>query len=311
MSNHWAMDDEPDEYTPLTSAGRDAMKLMEIPDEAGAYEVLNACVRYIGALEKKPHPLDVVVAVGTRLHRVDAALRPYELSAAVQRSLSASSDHLHTLMVLFTKGEAQHTYSPFTIVRGSLEALVQGLYGLGSRSTHTMVQRSLHLEYSNVKNAHSFSRKFGTLDPDDKRLGRLEARATTAGVKPSSLKEALRYSHIIETVDDEHATDGLMMAIWQLTSGIAHNKSWATVALTDRQEIEGTRDEIGASFHLTSNSTWLATCVRTACVLHEMLRITYVRQSIGKMYRRDVLQAEALYEIMATSNPRGATSTDD
>lgn len=295
------MNDERDEYKPLTAAGRQAMKLMEIPDEAGTYEVLSACVRYIAALEKQ-QPLDVVVADGTRLHRVDAALRPYELSAAAQRSLAASHDHLHTLMTLFTKGEAQHTFSPFTIVRGALEALAQGLYGLGSRNVPTMIQRSLHLEYSNVKNSHNFSRKFAAVNPDDQRLRKLEDRANTAGVKVSSLKEPLRYSRIIETVDDEHDTDGLTMAIWQLTSGIAHNKSWATVALTDRQEIEGTRDEIGASFHITSNSTWLATCVRTSCVLHEMLRLTLTRQSIGAIYRRDVLQAEALIEVMAASD---------
>lgn len=292
------MDDELEKYVPMTAAGQHAATLLEIPDEEAAYSVLSTCMRYIAKLHEHD-PLDIDAVEGTRLKRVDSALRPYELSAATKRSLSASHDHLHTLMTLFTKGEAQHTYAPFTLVRGSLEAVAQGLYGLGARSTSTMIQRSLHLEYSNVKNSHSFRRAFSEINPNDKRLANLEARAEAAGVAVKSLKDYLTYSHIIRTVDKEHGADGINTAIWQLTSGIAHNKSWATVALTDREEIEGTRDDIGASFRVTSNTTWLATCVRTACILHEILRVTHERRSLGIGYRRDALQAEALMVVMA------------
>jgi hypothetical protein len=292
------MDDELEQYVPLTAVARHAATLLEIPDEEAAYGVLSACMRYIARLEEHD-VLNIDAVEGTRLNRVDAALRPYELSAAVKRSLSASHDHLHTLLILFTKGEAQHTYAPFTIVRGSIEAVAQGLYGLGPRNTSTMIQRSLHLEYSNVKNAHSFSRVFAQIHPNDKRLESLEDLAKASDIAVKSLKDRLPYSHVIGTVDDEHGAAGVNTAIWQLTSGIAHNRSWAAIALTDLEEIEGTRDDIGATFRVTSNTTWLATCVRTACVLHEILRVTHERCAQGIRYRRDVLQAEALMAVMS------------
>ncbi|GAB2539568.1 hypothetical protein [Brachybacterium huguangmaarense] len=291
------MDDELEQYTPMTAAGRHAAALLEIPDEEAAYGVLSACTQYIARLEGHD-ALNIDARKGTRLARVDAALRPYELSAAVKRSLSASHDHLHTLMTLLTKGEAQHTFAPFTIIRGSIEAASQGLYGIGPRNTSTMIQRSLHLEYSNVRNSHRFRQAFSEIDPNDKRLARLEDRAEASGLAVKSLKERLSYSHVIGTVDKEHGASGMNTAIWQLTSGIAHNWSWASIALTDREEIEGTRDDIGASFRVTSNTTWLATCVRTACILHEILRVTHERRSLGISYRREALQAEALMAVM-------------
>lgn len=293
------MHHEPETYVPLTAAARQAAGLLEIPDEKAAHRVLSACLRYIADLEERDS-FGLRAADKTRLARVDSFLRPYELSANLKRSLSASLDHLHALSRLFTKGHTQHTYTPFSILRGSLEASAQGLYGLGSRNTRTMIERSLHLEYSNVKNSHAFRRAFAEINPEDRRLSNLEARAEAANIPAKSLKEHLPYSVIIGTVDAEHGADGTITAIWKLTSGIAHNKSWALVALTDRQEIEGTRDELGAEFYVTSNTRWLATCMLTACILHEMLVITHYRCCLGIGYRREALQGEALLTVMAS-----------
>ena len=265
--------------------------------EDGAYRQLLKCANYIDSLGQFS-PLDWEISPNTRLRKADSALKSYKASAKVLSALSSSQDHLATIKALLFDASAQHTYSPFTIIRGSLEATAGGLYAIGRRNIKSIIERSLSLEYSDITNASKMYELWDLPHKLEDVRPRLEEIAQANGIATSRVAAHLPYTKIIKTVDEEYKCDSIMYGIWQLTSGIAHNKSWAALALTDMKEIPGTRNNIGARYSLTSNTTWLARSVLFTCIYHEILRRTYFQATSGEALSRDAIHIHAARMVL-------------
>lgn len=265
-------------YVPQTAEARAAVETLQIRDENDAYAIITGCFDYIDKLVEF-NVSDVAINPISRLAKVDATISPYYASHHAQRAITGAIDHLFTLRQVMKQAETQTTYGPFTILRGALESIAQGLYVLGRRNKEEMMKRVLRLEVSDDFNAKRFADRINSASRKEGRTDNIKARTAAAGLKWSDVKDHIGYQKLVETAGQAFGLEDNLTIFWMMTSGVAHNKPWAVVALTDRVEVEGTRDDVGATFTLTSNTSHIANTLRITCIAIDMLINTYVRQA--------------------------------
>ena len=288
-----------DDSAPVTPQAKAAVASMTTIDEDDAYGVITGCFEYIDALTKF-RAADIAIDPQSVLGKADSSMPPYLASHHAQRAIMGATDHLFTLASAMDtrSGGNQTTYGPFTLVRGALESIGQGMYVLGRTRQREMLYRTLRLEASD----DGFAKQFGTYINSEKR-----AEGRTKGIKASTLrhgfswsdiKRPLGFKDVITTGGGDYGFVDNMLIFWMLTSGVAHNKPWAVVSLTDRVEIPGTRDSIGATYTLTSNTTYIAAALQTACIATDMLINSYANKSQRRPDPKRLLLYQAIIKMM-------------
>lgn len=285
-----------DTYTPKTPQAKAALESLTIRDEADAYAIITGCFDYVDKLVNF-RAADIDINPKSRIAKVDASISPYLVSHHAQRAIMGATDHLFTIKEVMQGAGTQTTYGPFTLIRGALESIAQGLYVLGERNQKTMKTRVLQLEASDDHNAKQFANK---IDSEKRKLGRTEnIRKVTqkAGLRWKDTSAHVGYKHIVETGGSAFGMEDNLVVFWMLTSGIAHNKPWAVVGMTDRVEIEGTRDDVGATYTLTSNTTHIAESLRMTCIATDILINSYAKQAAAETDKKDLAFAQSFRNV--------------
>lgn len=293
-----------DDYAAKTPQGRAALASMTITDEDDAYGVITGCFTYIKELVKF-RAADLSIDPQSVLGRADASTPPYLASHHAQRAIMGATDHLFTLACAMDNdaGKTQTTYGPFTIIRGALESIGQGLYVLGKSDQTEMRTRVLRLEASDDFNARKFGEYIDSEQRSTGRLDNIKAVTAKAGLDWKLIRARLGYQEIIKIGGTAYHFGDNLMVFWMLTSGVAHNKPWAVVSLTDRVEIPNTRDNIGATYTLTSNTTHIAASLQTACIATDMLINSYANKAQKRPDPKRVLLSQAIVKMMQYAEP--------
>lgn len=284
------------EYTPLTPEGKAAAKALEIDGEDDAYAIIRGCHDFIDRLYAF-EALSIALSPTSRLGRVDAMHPPHYASHHATRAISGASDHLLSIRHLLGTAGAQTIYGPFTLLRGVFEAVAQGLFILGARNRKEMSFRTLQLECSDDHNARQFGKRLRSSTWENGRTESIKASAAKAGHSWKDVQKPLRYSDIIKEAGCAFNFEDNLAVYWMLTSGIAHHKPWAVVVLTDRTELEGTRNDTGASFHIASNTEHIASMLRLACYSVDLLVNVYAHKAQGVTYRHDLAFGRSIHNV--------------
>lgn len=154
-------------------------------------------------------------------------------------------------------------YGQYALLRNAIDAAATCLWMLDPASNTGRLKRRLLLEVDETRNAASLRTSLGqpVKDWKTKKRARIRELADEAGLEGwNPLKANLdTTTSMLESIERHHA-DPVMpwLAWWQLASGHAHGKSWATLASHQFEEIDGSRDGSSATYRVTANFGVLA-----------------------------------------------------
>lgn len=214
---------------------------------------------------------------GTALAGDDTAT-PYERTSQWLSSLvGVAFDNLLTVKLVIQDAETVPVAAHFGLLRNAIEAIGMGLWLIGSNSRDTRVLRTLQLSYEDRQDEYSLNAVIEENDTklpdDDAAVVRLaEIRDARSGLRGRSLTPP----SITKRLTTAQAPAGdyrfSLLAIWKLTSGIAHGRRSTFYHLLDREVTATTED--GASIFMSSSYGSVAGTYRIA--LHYLMRLLTV-----------------------------------
>lgn len=257
---------------------------LEIHSEQRAESAFEACAQYLQFVTE--YPVSALQIISTsRMARADAGLVPFSVSDLIKQNVVASEDHLSTVCDQLTRTNSLHVFSPFTLMRGSLEAVTQGLYILGRRSTKEMQKRVLQIEHSDLSYAQKFASQLQIATPsesDYNDVSDVETVGRRLDLTREDVERIPNYSGLLNVVEQEYPGTLEFPAYWKLCSGVAHSKAWAMKLVTEARGPESNMQTDEPTVQVGVDQIWLARTLHAACRYHEMLRSTLVTQANGE-----------------------------
>lgn len=176
------------------------------------------------------------VSGGSQLAADDELTAPYRVSHNIANALVSAIDHLHTLDSLLIGAGASHTLSPFTLIRGAIESAAQAAWIASPDEPQLRVTRSLSLSLKEAKDRASAYQELASQRPQpgatlpdfDEDEAELNGILAKAGF-PSKLKTPSSTQILRDVRGLVPATS--VLSIWQLCSGFAHARQWASDAV--------------------------------------------------------------------------------
>lgn len=212
------------------------------------------------------------VGSGSVLDAADALTEPHQVSHLIGYLLHTAVDHLHALKTLLADAEAQHTFAPFTLIRGSIEAASTALWILQDADPRLVTRRALHLEYQNLWDQRRATRLVDKdADFDEERLALLKKVLDRNDLTTAVVKKQLHVGEIIATAAAAFALPASRLT-WQMCSAAAHGRPWAKQFLTlfEAHDDDGISKTL--SGQLTSNQLAMAISLNNACEVFDKAR---------------------------------------
>lgn len=158
------------------------------------------------------------VASGSLLDVVDVLTEPHQVSHLIGYLLHTAVDHLHALKTLLADAKAQHTFAPYTMIRGAIEAASTALWILQDADPRRVAQRALHLEYQNLWDQRRATKLVDKdADFDEERMAVLKKVLDRSDLTTAMVRKALHVSEIIEAVATAFALPSSRLT-WQMCS---------------------------------------------------------------------------------------------
>lgn len=172
------------------------------------------------------------VASGSLLEVADELTEPHQVSHLIGYLLHTAVDHLHALKSLLADAKAQHTFAPYTLIRGSIEAASTALWILQDSDPGKVTRRALHLEYQNLWDQRRATKLVDKdADLDEERLAVLKVVLAGNRMTTGMVRKAIHVSDIIESAAALFALPASRLT-WQMCSAAAHGRPWAKQFLT-------------------------------------------------------------------------------
>lgn len=177
-----------------------------------------------------------MIAPESRMALDDQLTRPHHVSHNTANAVSSAIDHLHTLDSIMIGASASHPLAPFSLIRGAIESAAQAAWIVSPEEQQQRIARSLSASLKDAKDRAMAYAELGRQYPqpgtqlpdfenDKAKLQKIHDTSGSTGklVLPTStgiLKE-VRYL----------APNTSALSIWQLCSGFAHGRRWASDAV--------------------------------------------------------------------------------
>lgn len=181
---------------------------------------------------------------GSSLAGDDKWSDPYRVSHAFQACIVAGIDHLHALKVLVVEAGTLHAAAPASLARGCLENMATAFWILHPTSRAERVTRCLRWYWKNAKDQHTAIEPLVLPDykPQDERLAKIIAVADrNSGVEAKVVKSGYTSTEAVKYADQHARTAMRVLLPWQICSGFAHGRPWASLSFSER-EVHPTAD---------------------------------------------------------------------
>lgn len=213
-------------------------------------------------------------ASGSQLAVTDAMTKPHQVSHLIGYLIHTAIDHLHALKALITDAGVQHTFAPYTLIRGAIEAASTSLWLLHDADPLDIARRALTLEYTNLGDQRRATK---SVDPsagyDEDRLEILRDVLNRNHMTVRDVKDPVTVTTQIQMAAKRFGLTASYLT-WQMCSAAAHGRPWAQQFLTlfEAEDDDGLSETL--SGQLSSNQLALALSLHTACeVLDKALTV--------------------------------------
>lgn len=220
------------------------------------------------------------IAAGSLLHSIDAMTEPHQVSHLLGYLLHTGVDHLHALKTLLADARSQHTFAPYTLIRGAIEAGSTALWILQDDDPSDTVRRALKMEYMSLFDQKRAARIVDSeAGWDEERLQLLEDVLSRNDLSTKDVRNGSHISRIVETAAEHFDLPNARLT-WQMCSAAAHGRPWARQFLTlfEAQVDDGVSKTLRGQ--LTSNELAMALSLDTAC--NVMSKALTVRERLSR-----------------------------
>lgn len=219
------------------------------------------------------------VSAGSVLGVADALTEPHQVSHLLGYLLHTAVDHLHALKTLLADAAAQHTFAPYTLIRGSIEAASTALWIVQDADPRLITRRALHMEYQNLWDQRRATRLVDKdADFDEDRLAVLKEVLDRNNLTTAAVRKQLHVSDLISTAADVFALSASRLT-WQMCSAAAHGRPWAKQFLTLFEVHDDDGISKTLSGQLTSNQLAMAISLNNACEVVDKARTVRTKHS--------------------------------
>lgn len=200
---------------------------------------VQSALKLINVWQKESGERVPLVEPGSSLFGDDAKVPTLMVSSAAYQCFSHAVDHLHAVQALLFEAKLMHAYAPYSLLRAAVEAAGEAIWLLGPTSRQERIRRCLKRAYENVSKGQHFADLAG-VQPSGRsaatRIQEIRDLATRHGIDPNgvcgrwSTQQQLKYVDELLNKGKEPSTQ----ALWQICSGFAHGREWATLGLLER-----------------------------------------------------------------------------
>lgn len=192
-------------------------------------------------------PDEFAVQPNSDLAADDAATSPHQTSHTARWCLNAGVDHLHALKSLVIDAGRIHSSASYGLVRGALENFGAGYWVLHPGDRTIRVERTLRWWAKNFRDQDAATKDLDlpNYTPLEDKIERLVEIGQQAGCDPLNVRRQNYFSTRVLTYATEHSTAQNPLLIWQLCSGFAHGRPWASLGMNEMER--GSDPEEGVS----------------------------------------------------------------
>jgi hypothetical protein len=226
---------------------------VELTDEMVAAMWAEIASQIEAAKARLEDPEDFVVEPSSQLAKDDIATNPYQVSHCARWCLNAGVDHLHALKSLVIDGGLVHSSAPYGLVRGALENFGAGYWILHPKQRSVRITRGLRWWAENFKDQERATkgRSLANYNPLDPKIAKLVSRAAGAHCNTTTIKGGYSSTAVMQYAD-KHSSARNPHLVWQLCSGFAHGRPWASLGMNEMHTHPGSEDGV-ALVRLTSD----------------------------------------------------------
>jgi len=180
-------------------------------------------------------PDEFAVHPNSDLAADDAASSPFHTSHAARWCLNAGVDHLHALKSLVIDAGRIHSSASYGLVRGALENFGAGYWVLHPNDQTSRVERALRWWAKNFRDQDTATKdlalpNYTALEVKIERLVEIGQRA---GCDPHEVRTQNYFSTRVLKYATKHSSASNPLLIWQLCSGFAHGRPWASLGMNE------------------------------------------------------------------------------
>ena len=209
-----------------------------------------------------------LVEPGSELAVDDARSDPYRVSQCARGFINAGVDHMHSLRTLILDAKILHAASDWTLLRAALEHFSVAFWVLNPSERRVRIERALRCAAKNFKDQDKAMKALGVPDyrPLRPNLDSVADVAGRAGCSKKGVQAGYASTEVLEYVDREAAILPSPYLMWQVCSGFAHGRQWASLSMND-VEINPTAEEGVSAVRTTSDYKRLLAAGRPASLL--------------------------------------------
>lgn len=250
----------------------------------------------IEVLDRVPEIADIIesnfrVIPGSTLAFDDSRVPTRPVSYYAHSQLTVAADCLLSLdrMIATRQGKSVQIHlSPFAhfaLIRNALDCLAVALWLLEPERSDDRLKRLLLIERNEIERAFSNQEELGSQDAaawKDAEMARIAEIAVEAGLRNwTPLHRAAKMpstTAILKGIEPLHhgGVELTWLSMWQVASGHAHGKRWATMSTNELMERQQTRTKFGASYTVTASYKVLALLLKETVAMMELAKDRFI-----------------------------------
>ena len=199
---------------------------------------------------------------GSQLEEDDAAIPNFPVSQYVYAQLVVAfgcMESLHRMMVNEDETTVQMAagpYGPYALVRNAIDSAAVALWLLEPANSKLRIKRRITAQMAEIHNALQFRVEMDLPAGSwaDAYRERMQEVWDQSGLQSHDVLklEMPTATSILRNLERLHQQPAISwLGAWQLSSGHAHGKQWATLMSNEMDEIARTANELGAEFTIT------------------------------------------------------------
>jgi hypothetical protein len=251
--------------------------MSELTDEMAIRQWQDIAIQVESTIQQTQDQESFVVQPGSLLAGDDTASDPYRVSHCARSGMNDGVDHMHALTTLILGVPIIHAASDYTLIRGALENLATAFWLLHPSDSRERIERALRWHAKNYFDGDKATAGLGLPNyvPLQANFDKVAEVGALAGCKRKrkGITDGYTSTEVLKYVDDNTSIEPRPHLMWQVCSGFAHGRQWASFAMNEA-EITPTTEEGVMSVRFTSDFKRLLVCGFPAFqLMNEVVRL--------------------------------------
>lgn len=220
-------------------------------------------------------PEDFAVQAGSQLAGDDAASDPYQVSHCARSCLNAGVDHLHAArQLILDEPITLHANADYSLIRGALENFGTAFWVLHPRQRTIRIERALRWMTQNFLDQE---RAVGGLQlpryvPAPEKVTEIVAMAQDAGCNITEPRAGYASTQVMKYAD-EHSMPISPYLMWQVCSGFAHGRQWASITMNAMEVLPTPEPDVRRVRFTTDHKRLLAAGLPAFHLMTDVIRL--------------------------------------